>query len=96
MSELVYLTSRLNSQGLMSDKGNETKDERTSDMNTTGLEPGAQLLKSNVLPFGQAQWLEPNLLKTYIDFALERCSEGKVIFFYNFHDVLNLKCTFAV
>ena len=44
VSELVYLTSLLSSQGLMSDgrgPGNETKDERTPDMNTPGFyKPG--------------------------------------------------------
>ena len=43
MSELVYLTSLLINQGLMSDgAGNEMKDERTPDMNTPGFEPGTQ------------------------------------------------------
>ena len=43
MSELVYITSLLNSQGLMSDgPGNEMKDESAPDLNIMGFEPGTQ------------------------------------------------------
>ncbi len=43
VSELVYLTSLLNSQNLIDDGlGNETKDERAPDMTTPGFEPRTQ------------------------------------------------------
>ena len=45
MSELVYLMSLLNNQGVISDgpgAGNEMKDERAPDLNTPGFEPGTQ------------------------------------------------------